>query len=264
MKAKYILNDALNGIEISFDEKPGDLVRTELKKAGYRWHKVKKVWYAKTTPERLKLAETLTDNTAEIVIREEAEVKEEAARLTVEKLNQIKEGYTFKATGEGIYSGWTGCNNSNLFGTELKKAILAELKKNGIKATARQRRGGYTDSFTFTITIPEQFRVTEEEYIKEMFNNHPDNRFWWLNPDGGDIHRDAFYGLDGDEQERVRIFNYKQDYERALMNGDNILAKQEFVDTVKAIIRSFNSDHSDSQTDYFDRGFYDWYIWKIA
>ena len=73
----YTLNQEHNGIEISFDYKPVPAVLTALKKAGYRWHNTKKVWYAKQTAERLKIAEAIvngqdipaidkTDNQAEL------------------------------------------------------------------------------------------------------------------------------------------------------------------------------------------------------
>lgn len=48
-----------NGIEISFDSIPDEEVRSELKINGFRWHRANKLWYAKETPERLKLAEKL-------------------------------------------------------------------------------------------------------------------------------------------------------------------------------------------------------------
>ena len=57
--AQYTLNEELNGIEISFDSKPDTDTLNSLKSAGYRWHKVKKVWYAKQTADRLTLAESL-------------------------------------------------------------------------------------------------------------------------------------------------------------------------------------------------------------
>lgn len=56
MKASYTTNEEHKGIEIAFDAKPGADVRDSLKAAGYRWHNVKKVWYARQTPERLQIA----------------------------------------------------------------------------------------------------------------------------------------------------------------------------------------------------------------
>ena len=57
----YALNEELNGIEISFDSKPDTDTLNSLKSAGYRWHKVKKVWYARQTADRLTLAESLAE-----------------------------------------------------------------------------------------------------------------------------------------------------------------------------------------------------------
>ena len=54
-------NEALSGIEVVFDEKPDDEVRAALKEAGFRWHTIKKIWYAKETPERLEVAENIVN-----------------------------------------------------------------------------------------------------------------------------------------------------------------------------------------------------------
>ena len=55
------LNKELNGIEIRFDCKPISSTLESLKKSGFRWHRQKKFWYAKQTPERIKLAQSITD-----------------------------------------------------------------------------------------------------------------------------------------------------------------------------------------------------------
>ena len=48
-------NKALHGIEVSFDCKPNEDVLNMLKGNGFRWHRQKKVWYAKKTEERFNL-----------------------------------------------------------------------------------------------------------------------------------------------------------------------------------------------------------------
>lgn len=63
MLATFSINQECNGIEVTFDGKPSDQVRDRLKKAGYRWHKVKKLWYARQTEARLKLAEEVSNGT---------------------------------------------------------------------------------------------------------------------------------------------------------------------------------------------------------
>lgn len=54
------INPEHNGIELYFDEKPSAAIRTQMKSEGFRWHGVKKFWYAKQTPSRLKLAAKLS------------------------------------------------------------------------------------------------------------------------------------------------------------------------------------------------------------
>ena len=56
---RFNRNSEKNGLEISFEGKPSDDIRAELKSMGFRWHKANKFWYAKETPERLELVERL-------------------------------------------------------------------------------------------------------------------------------------------------------------------------------------------------------------
>ena len=50
-----------NGVEVYFPGKPADSVREALKHAGYRWHSVKKCWYATRTEERLQVLRAATE-----------------------------------------------------------------------------------------------------------------------------------------------------------------------------------------------------------
>lgn len=59
------INNELNGIEIIFDSKPAQAIIDTLKTNGFRWHNVKKLWYAKNTAERLAIAESIADVKAE-------------------------------------------------------------------------------------------------------------------------------------------------------------------------------------------------------
>lgn len=83
------INQELNGIEISFDSKPVRETLDTLKSFGFRWHRVKKIWYAKNTPERLKAAEEIADG---------KEVKEQPEKK--EKVNDfgVKVGDIFSAS----------------------------------------------------------------------------------------------------------------------------------------------------------------------
>lgn len=55
----YRINEEFNGIEITFESKPAEDVRSTLKENGFRWHKAKGLWYAKQNAQRLELAEIL-------------------------------------------------------------------------------------------------------------------------------------------------------------------------------------------------------------
>ncbi len=52
-------NEEKNGIEIKFNSKPNQEILNELKKNGFRWHRVKKVWYAKQTEEKVNFVNSL-------------------------------------------------------------------------------------------------------------------------------------------------------------------------------------------------------------
>ena len=55
------LNNAKNGIEIRFENKPGDDVLTALHEYGFHWSGKQKMWYAKQTDERIAFANSLAE-----------------------------------------------------------------------------------------------------------------------------------------------------------------------------------------------------------
>ena len=54
------INKEFNGIELTFEGKPAEEIREAMKAAGFRWHRMKKLWYAKQNPERMELAKKLS------------------------------------------------------------------------------------------------------------------------------------------------------------------------------------------------------------
>lgn len=58
------INSQFNGIELTFEGKPAEAIREAMKAAGFRWHREKKLWYAKNTVERMALAEKLSGGNA--------------------------------------------------------------------------------------------------------------------------------------------------------------------------------------------------------
>ena len=60
-------NDSKNGIEITFNDKPLDAIRTALKDAGFRWHRKNGFWYGEDTEENRTLAAQLCGISGELL-----------------------------------------------------------------------------------------------------------------------------------------------------------------------------------------------------
>lgn len=76
-----------NGIELIFDGKPDTSIRTALKSNGFRWHSVKKLWYARETEARLNFANELANNKLEV--REENHTKKQAVNKYGVKIGDV-------------------------------------------------------------------------------------------------------------------------------------------------------------------------------
>ncbi len=114
------LNAAKNGIELTFSEKPDDSIRTALKDLGFRWSNKMGIWWAKQTPERLALAESLctpvkkakkqtkkATTKAEPKAEPKAKTEKKPAEL---KLSELSEKCTYtirKSNGFGTMKGYT-------------------------------------------------------------------------------------------------------------------------------------------------------------
>lgn len=95
MTATMTLNSALNGIEITFPEKPSQNTLTALKTNGFRWHGKKKVWYAKNTPERMEVAQKIAD---EEEIKAEKMTEKSSKTKKKENIYGVKVGDIFSAS----------------------------------------------------------------------------------------------------------------------------------------------------------------------
>ncbi len=110
------LNAAKNGIELKFSEKPEDAIRTALKDLGFRWSNKMGIWWAKQTPERLALAESLCTpvkkakkQTKKATTKAEPKAKAEKKPAEL-KLSELSEKCTYtirKSNGFGTMKGYT-------------------------------------------------------------------------------------------------------------------------------------------------------------
>lgn len=60
-------NKQFNGIEIYFNEKPQQNIITALKAHYFRWHTLKKCWYAKNSEKNINFIKSFTNNIIDII-----------------------------------------------------------------------------------------------------------------------------------------------------------------------------------------------------
>ena len=120
LDVEIIENKEKNGIELKFNDIPNVEIRTELKNNGFRWHRLKKVWYAKQTQKILDFVNILkapkneevekveiVENIEAVEVIEEPEVIEAVDNAVVEmdkhlssvieKVEDNKENNTIKS-----------------------------------------------------------------------------------------------------------------------------------------------------------------------
>lgn len=249
-------NQELNGIEITFAVKPEEKTRTELKNAGFRWHKVKKLWYAKSTTERLELANRIA-----------AEVAEAEKPLVIPPAKFID--------GGGLYDGWKGGNNCTWHtDQELKSFLMADFKRARIPATFKFSRGGYLTSLTVTIKITAEEIASFEAFRKSYkipasgWIHYTDENYKTC-----DLFAEKFWAMVVCPDDQLVENVLKTEYDLAIKRMTNYGTPDTDVMTdsaakkyelAKSIVNSYNRDCSNSMVDYFDRDIYDKYRIKIA
>lgn len=255
MTYNIVRNNQFNSNEIFFDGKPSEAVREALKGLGFRWHKVKKCWYGFAESDAIKSAIDSAESPLEIPESEEVDPG-------------------------SLYEGWRGGNNRK-WSTEqeLKKFILADCKKAGIKASIRFNRAGYLTSLTCTVQISESEIITEDEFAASA-EDRTIIGFGWIdyidrNGERQTIHQDhVFNGKNTDWAFIVDSAKrlYYRDRLADARRGCIIYGTVDFLSEsgkkkfglVKQIIASYNRDCTNSMIDYFDRDIYDDYCIKFT
>jgi len=245
--AQYTLNEELNGIEISFDRKPDRETLTALKSAGYRWHRVKKVWYAKQTDERLTLAKCITGEIDRGISFEEFseayDILKTPAKIDLDDL------------------GKTPVDWHNLSGS-----IRAELKARHVKGVTV--RESHYRSITLTIKAD----ANDFASVEEMSNRCPIGHFSCdlyngLYTGGRYLTRDIWDKMTEAEQEEAHKTYLVECIRRVdSVNHYRLDARNDYfefttafynkVKAVFAIANQWNYDNSDPYSDYHDVGYY--------
>lgn len=253
MKYEIKINDQYQSKEIYFEGIPTKETRDNLKALKFRWNPKKSCWYGYAEEDELKKAIT------EVV-----------------KLAPIE-----KTEIGTIYEGWRGTKSREWHSDqELKGLLMEDLKKAGIKASIRFNRAGWLTSLTMTITVKADMIKSFEEYKKDFQVESG----WYNYKDASAtngyscIHAEKFWNMDSNAQETKDLFEniartaYDEAVERLHTNdhyGFNpvkVLTDEgnALFEMAREIVSQYNHDNSDTMTDYFDRGIYDHYRFKIA
>jgi len=242
-------NETFNSTEITFTEKPAEAIREALKSLGFRWHKVRGLWYGYQDAETVRKALEGVDMGEDI-----AEAKE-----AIKKAQKASKAAKINLDGLGE-------NRPSLYGAELAKAIREDLKRRGVDGcTVRANRSGYTTSITVTIKASEADFVSLEE-LKERYP------FGFFRCDAERGFYDGskwVYNLhEMSEAEQLDEYNKHLNYLLTNVRGFAIYHHERkdcnelttaFYNKCLAVFRiadQWNYDNSDIMTDYFDVGYY--------
>lgn len=260
------LNSELNGIEIAFDSVPTESTRNGLKSNGFRWHKVKKVWYAKQTADRLTFANSLT----------------ELEEITSDSVNDdFDQVFTTERTD--AYMGAIGFKGSkshlHLYGSNLSKAIRDDFKKYGItKCSVKCSTYSGGQSISVTVKVVNDDFISFEEYAS-LYTYESMPRFIFKDENDNNTYcNDFYFELSASEQKKVLMLNARKNYDR-FKKADSVHsiytkslddymmfkpAVIEKIRRVQQVLDAYNHDDSNGMYDYFDHGFYDSVYTKFA
>lgn len=234
-------NSAFNSLEIYFDGKPSEEVRSALKALKFRWHSIKKCWYGYA--EQSAVIAAITNN-------------------ETENGGIVSEGYMGATRWDGNKSG------KFLYGSELSAAIRAEFKAAGLKGvtiSSKTYSGGQSILVKCKFT-PEDMVDFEEFYDSFSYSDLP----FWVNFNGSSYPKEAFIAMcDGHYDEYMRVIAAEQYNHYAArgfeVNGPGAYLKTyaAFTEAFKAklqkicaIVNSYNYNDSNGMVDYFDTNFY--------
>lgn len=261
--ASYTVNEEKDGLEISFTGKPSAEVREMLKASGFRWHNARRVWYAKQTPDRLTLAQSLTGDAVQGPEAQPQPQKEQTGKIDLAGI-------------EG--------NKKTAYGSDFARILREDLKRRGASGfSIRSRRSGWTDAFTVTISLSSaDFRSAEECAARDGWGTFFRTEETGCTVGGVEYSRwnqgreDATHKYitcgsnytdtgAGSNFPVLRAFwadkikRISGVYPRRMEKADLLPLTEEAAQRVRdivAVIQSYNWDHSDPMTDYYDVGFY--------
>jgi len=251
---QYRINQELDGIEIMFTEKPEAATLDALKSAGFRWHRTKKLWYAKNTAERMALAQAITGGADA-----PAPIATKAAK--VETINMDGVGHKPKTA----------------HGADFAKVMREEFKARGVKGvTVRANRSGWTDSITVTIkATPEDFASVEEMRLRYSMGDllHDImNKNIYINENGWHYHYytcEEWESMSNQEREELHAQYVRQQAAKMAGVNEHFISDSDRrrywelttaffkkAQNIVTIAQQWNHNNSDPMSDYYDVGYY--------
>lgn len=243
---KINLNQALNGIELSFESKPARATLDAIKAHGFRWNNKKCVWYAKQTADRLTFAQTL------------GQIEESA---TTAKAHATKPA---SINMDGVEH-----KPLTAHGSDLAKIIREELKMRGVAGVSvRSRRVTHETGITVTIKASEEDFASVEEFKKRFSMRCFEHDIMTHGLFTGEswTYSNTWEGLNEDERESLYTsyiryeIAHRHDFNEYHRERDNYPQfTSDFwrkVCNIYKIANQWNYNNSDSMSDYFDVGYY--------
>lgn len=245
-------NEQYNSYEVIFDSKPATAVLDALKALKMRWNHKKGCWYGFASESELISA--IIDN---------SENGETVTGEPVEGATVYTDGYL---GGGAVYG---SKSNRHLYGSDLAKAIRADLKSAGIKGVTIASRHGDIQA---TIATTSADVVPELEFVQK-YKELDAATFDWIHytDEFGierSVHKQDIGNLPGDLRESIRLENaykeYARDYAKSTSLNHYYLDKYTGftaeglarIKKVLAIIEAYRYDESNSMVDYFSTNFY--------
>ena len=248
---KININQELNGIELSFEQKPERATLDAIKAQGFRWNGKKSIWYAKQTAERLTFAQTL------------GQVADDAPKMATYNLDDLGQNFC------GHYGG-----------AELSKSIREELKRRGVRGCS-VRVANYDSIYVTVKATAEDFASIEEATERGAASEIIRALDHGIYKDGSYIYYNQYEAMTESERDDFikwyienSIKRYDEIYATNIHSGldpagcgwaDHCLRRNywelttagfEKMDAVIKIANQWNYNDSDPYSDYHDVGYY--------
>lgn len=124
-------NPNFNSIEITFDGKPSEAIRTALKELRFRWHNVKKVWYGYTEEAT---ARTAIDNAENGKPTTEAKPKEKVNKYGVKVGDLFEMSWGYEQTNVDFFQVIALVGESSVRVREVNPPMIDEKGISGMSA----------------------------------------------------------------------------------------------------------------------------------